>query len=317
MVLGMCWRGSEGSGPCPACKGTDRGWVHAHRQGGDRITVGCRHCENRDELRAALDHRLGPEPPDPTWLRAAVLSDRKWKRRVAPSPTRNEASPAAPRSPDAKVEGARRLWAAGVAPEGTPAALHLVSERRVWPPTRQFPESVRWLPRSRAPRLKGGLPPLPGGAAGATLYRFETPGGELRALQAEALAPDGSRLLWSGNRDLGPGPKRRTVGPIGGAGFPARPDPGSGPVLIAEGPADALALAVLYPEVAVLAAGGAWSFGTLGRAVARGRVVFLVGDADGPGRLAALRAVDAIRDSGGTPGGSAGSTPTRRKFSQR
>ena len=295
-ALGWKWTGREGHGRCPACaEGEDRGWVRAHRDGGGRITVNCRVCTDPDDLRAALDRILGPEPPDPTRLRTAVLDGRKRKPRVLPKPARDKPPTAAPRAPDARVERARRLWAASEAPEGTPARHYLV-ERRAWPPEGpdlpRLPPSVRWIPARRWPQNAVMLA-LPDGAAGVIAFAFDSPGGGLRAVSVDALDQDGARLVprW-----------RRTIGTKAGARFAALDGEG-GTAVIVEGEVDALAESLARRNDrdvrAVLAAGGTPLLASLARCEAgtRERLV-LVMDDDEAGQHAAIRAALAVHRAG-------------------
>ena len=294
--LGLRWSGAEGAGPCPACGGKDRAWVHEYRHGGNRITINCRKCENRNDLRAAVDRRLGPEPPDPTWVRGAAFAGRNRKPHGAPSPARNAPPRAAPRLPDAKVGRARRLWGAGEVPEGTPAQRYLV-ERRAWPPEGPefplLPPSVPWIPARRWPQ-EDEIPALPHGAAGVIAFAFEAPGGGLRAVSVDALAGDGSRLSdrW-----------RRTIGTKAGARFAARAAAG-GVAVIVEGEVSALATSLLLrddPEVrAVLASGGTPGFEALALAEARRRRqrLRLLSDDDRAGRIVAGKAAFTVLAAG-------------------
>ena len=320
-VLGMQWSGGEGVGPCPACGGRDRCHVRAHRNGDGRILVGCRQCDDRDALGAALDETLGAEPPDPRRVLARAPTRQSHPRSSGPAlpPRRIRTPPALSGRPSGPSEESRRrsaarggrevpatspvaaIWSAAVAPEGSPARLYL-RERRVWPPEGPgfpiLPPSVRWLPRGHTPAIKGGLRPLPPGAAGAILYRFEDAGGELRALQAEALAHDGRRLPWPGRYPDPDPPQRISVGSLRGAGFPAR-DADGGRCVIVEGPADALAVVLLLigPDApAVIAAGGSGGFVALAlREAARRETVILLSDDDDPGRRDARKAAHELR----------------------
>ena len=317
----MRWRGSEGTGRCPACGGHDRGRVRAHRSGDGRILVGCRQCDDREALGAAVDETLGAEPPDPRRVLARAATDRMRARFPGPAarPSGPRTAPAQPRRPSGAAEGFERrleaargrdvpatspvaaIWSVAEVPEGSPARLYL-RERRIWPPEGPgfpaLPQSVRWLSRDRAPAIKGGLRPLPPGAAGAILYRFEDKAGKLRGLQAEALSAEGRRLSWPG-RDPDPDPPLRiSVGELRSTGFPAR-DVGGGRCVIVEGPADALATVLLLggPDApAVIAAGGTGGFVALAlREATRRKRVILLSDDDDPGRRNARKAALELR----------------------
>ena len=320
-ALGMRWSGREGVGPCPACGGRDRCHVAAYRRGDGRILVGCRQCDDRDALGAAVDKVLGPEPPDPRRVLAWAAARPRFSRRAAPSRVRRTA-PSLPGRPsrssdesgerseaarcrDVKADSpAAALWSAAEAPEGSPARRY-VRDRRIWPPEGlgfpALPQSVRWLPRDRVPKLKGGLRTLPEGVGGAILYCFTDAAGGLRGLQAEALSEAGSRLPWPG-RDPDPKPPTRlNVGVLQGAAFLARDDRAPTVCVIVEGPADALAESLRVGQEArvVLAAGGAGGFPALAlREAPRRDRLILVPDDDPSGRHAARKASLALHRAG-------------------
>ena len=197
------------------------------------------------------------------------------------------------------------VWRSGRNPAGTPAALYLAERRRVWPAGEPLPESVRWLPAGECGKLR---PRLPDGAAGAVLYRFAPPDGPGVAVQFEAVAADGSRVLVAVGR---PGERRTAKRPTvigsrfdgGMLAFVARPGAAGAVLHLAEGPIDALALVALerlgagnLGGGAVLGAAGAGGFRPA--AVPGAGPVVLWADGDKTGALPAVRLGAALRARG-------------------
>lgn len=259
----------DGSGPCPLCGGEDRFSLRAHDDG-RRVILFCRGCDrngtDRARLRSAVLARLGRSDP----LRAPD---------GAPARPRPAARPPKAKTGSASSPVAVALLSASRRAADTPAALHLCDRRRCWNPAAPLPDAVRWVPRGRWPRLPG-LPPLPTDAAGVLLYRLAS--GEAVHL--------GDALHASGEPAREPQRLRRTLGPR--APFEIAGGTDGGPLVLSEGPTDALALRWLRPDA-----------GTIRAAVGRLRAddgrdwpgsVLLAPDADTPGRLAAVKVLRAL-----------------------
>ena len=152
------------------------------------------------------------------------------------------------------------LWRGAGAVEGTPAAACL-TRRNVWRPERApWPACVRWLAAADAPvRVPG---------AGALLWRFERDGRGV-AVQLDALDREGRYVEPRWRRTYGKpkGAAMRIPGPWYGAPLPAlaagdawdkhgEPDPDAHEIHVAEGPADALAIAA-WLDAEAWALGGA------------------------------------------------------------
>ena len=222
--------------------------------------------------------------------------------KTAPSGALSEPERDSPR-PDPRIELARRLWRLSGAADDSPGRVYL-ARRFAWPPAGigpELPATVRWLPvesgrfEDRAAKWYG----LPRGAAGALVFAWRRPGetGPATAPAAVSLiaASDaGERVTWFGERRV----RVRTCGTRAGAVFVVRRGLVSGPLSVAEGEIDALALS-LAPWCgpgAVLGVGGTAG---MRRAAALGSgPVALHCDGDRGGRDAALAASEAIREAG-------------------
>ena len=275
-TLDLTRRGLEFVGPCPLCGGDDRFHV---RDSGGRAAVGCRGCIDGqpDGERAKRFGEL---------LRAVFPA-----RAVTPVrfPPRVPRTPAAPGNGHeaARRAIARRLWAAAVPADDTPARAYLAG-RSVWPPDGigpSLPASVRWLPRGAVGRdVAADWYDVPEHAAGVLVFAYRLPGGDLAAVELEALLTDGTR----------PDPRwRRTYGPRTGAAFEAAP--GGGATVLCEGAVTALAARWLHPGCRVLATGGTSGLEAAARQV-RGRLVLEV-DGDVAGRAVVAR-IQAARPLG-------------------
>ena len=263
--------GREWIGPCPLCGGEDRFHV---RDSGGRAAVGCRGCID-GQSSGERAKRFGE-------VLRAVFPARGGG--VARFPAR------APRTAPAPVNGheaarraiAGRLWAAAVPADHTPARTYLAG-RWVWPPDGigpSLPASVRWLPRGTAGRdVAADWYDVPKQTAGALVFAYRLPGGDLAAVELEALLTDGTR----------PDPRwRRTYGPRTGAAFEAAP--GGGATVLCEGAVTALAARWLHPGCRVLATGGTSGLEAVARQV-KGRLVLEVdGDAAGQAMVARIQA---------------------------
>ena len=281
-------RHGELVGPCPACGGTDRFRVTA------KGSAFCRQCcpdgKNPEAFRRLIEAAgfTWPKAPEtrPGSRRTAfqpAVGDRPPEDRFArhAPPDGDSRGPGGqphgrPDASSAKIDLARRLWAATVADPGAVAAY--VAGRGCWPPDEPLPAAVRWLPglALTATRWREGPP---GSTAGAMACAF-TAAGEIRAVSLEALRADGRRC----------GPRwRRTIGVRAGALFDAG---GDGPaVVLAEGEVSAMACRWLHPDARCFAAGGSAGLAAIRPSMlpADGPVT-IEADGDRPGRDAARAA---------------------------
>ena len=275
-TLDLTRRGREWIGPCPLCGGDDRFHV---RDSGGRAKVGCRGCIDgqSDGERAK---RFGE-------VLRAVFPARAVTQARFPTMV--------PRTPPALVNGheaarraiAERLWAAAAPADRTPARTYLAG-RWVWPPDGigpSLPASVRWLPRGTAGRdVAANWYDVPKQTAGALVFAYRLPGGDLAAVELEALLTDGTR----------PDPRwRKTFGQKKGAAFEAAA--GGGETVLCEGAVTALAARWLHPGCRVLATGGTSGLEAVARQV-KGRLVLEV-DGDAAGRTVVAR-IQAARPLG-------------------
>ena len=263
--------GREWIGPCPLCGGEDRFHV---RDSGGRAAVGCRGCIDGQSsgerakrfgevLRAVFPARGGGVARLPARV-----------PRTAPAPVNGHEA--------ARRAIAGRLWAATMPADDTPARAYLAG-RWVWPPDGigpSLPASVRWLPRGTAGRdVAADWYDVPKQTAGALVFAYRLPGGDLAAVELEALLTDGTR----------PDPRwRKTYGPRTGAAFEAAA--GGGETVLCEGAVTALAARWLHPDCRVLATGGTSGLEAVARQV-KGRLVLEVdGDAAGQAMVARIQA---------------------------
>ena len=194
-------------------------------------------------------------------------------------------------APDPRAALVAQLWARSVPADATPGRLYLAL-RLAWPPHGigpDLPATVRWLAHEASPGSDRAAKwyGLPDGAAGALVFAWCRPGDadpDPRAVSMEAIGAAGERIepRW-----------RRTFGTRAGAVFEARaPRGGDSPVHVAEGEADALALA-LAPWCGaggVYAAGGTAGMRTDPErfaALTSGPVVLHADDGEGGGGAAA------------------------------
>ena len=238
-ACGLKRRGAERVGPCPRCGGDDRFHVRPGCNGGPPL-VGCRGC---------LDGRPGAERQAAFGaILQTVFPDRNRRRPGSvvrfPAPRK----PATRSTPDRDTAPlALELWAAGSPAESSPAHEYLAG-RKVCPPPpavpSALPESVRWVPRQACGKVYG----LPKAAAGLVLFGLRpVRGGDVHAVQSEALAADGKRTnpRW-----------RKTYGALAGLAFEAAAGNPGRPVVLCEGPVTALASRWLRPDCRVLAGCG-------------------------------------------------------------
>ena len=203
-------------------------------------------------------------------------------------------------------EAANRIWGAAVR-DAAPVKTYLAG-RGAWPPDRDLPSSVRWLSRAAAERLNPALSErlrvrLPEDADGCAVYAYGPPGeGRLQAVQIEPLTADGSRAPWPARKPGGKPATRQSRGPMRGTAFPVKPpgaDP-AGPLRIAEGPVDALAIATWRGTQAWGAAGTSSLVALAPALAATGRPVVIEADGDRSGRKAAGDLLRALRGYGGS-----------------
>ena len=225
------------------------------------------------------------------WLTGEGLLDG-----AAPRPLQNRhAAPATARRTPKPVNSdqtarrtfAGRLWAAAIPGDNHPPQLYLAG-RLVWPPDGigpGLPASVRWLHRGAVRRdVAADWYDVPEHTAGVLVFAYRLPGGDLAAVELEALLTDGTR----------PDPRwRRTYGPRTGAAFEAVA--GGGATVLCEGAVTALAARWLHPGCRVLATGGTSGLEAAARQV-RGRLVLEV-DGDAAGRAVVAR-IQAARPLG-------------------
>ena len=180
-----------------------------------------------------------------------------------------------------------KSWEASEHATWTPAHDYLAG-RMVWPPKGEgcpsLPPGVRWLDRAAGKALDK-LREFPKDAAGVLVFAYRLPGGDLAAVELEALLTDGTR----------PDPRwRRTYGPRTGAAFEAAA--GGRATVLCEGAVTALAARRLHQGCRVLACGGTSGLEAVAQHV-QGRLVLEV-DGDKAGRTAALELAKRLRQAG-------------------
>ena len=179
-----------------------------------------------------------------------------------------------------------RSTAIPVSPEHP--ARRWLARRHLWRPQLELPPAVRWLPACRGP------------AAGAVVAAFGPPGkGRMSGVQLVHVDAAG---LPAPDRPGPDGLTKRSHGSLAGAicvlGLPA----GAPGIHVAEGLADALALAARLPWPAVCMGGTAdYRNQVLASWLAGFGAVQVWPDSDGPGLEAARALARAIRRLGGNP----------------
>ena len=201
--------------------------------------------------------------------------------------------------PAPTAEVAAAILAAAVPADDTPARVYL-ARRFTWPPLGtgpSLPPVVRWLPAAAVVDLpawstRDGAPRrlvLPADAAGCVVYRLAPPGARLAAADAvsiDAVTVDG---------ELTAPRLRRTYGAKTGHVFEARRRPG-GAVVLVEGEADALALAVTGAGGVVRAVLGTAGYRPAAAIDHERRPVVLVPDANHAGAAAVTKLLAADLD---------------------
>ena len=332
--LGLQRRGGELVGACPACGGEDR--FRVTRRGG----FFCRQCcpdrhagadamrrimeaaglareDDRESLSArparraagtrgrgaSASQRVSTYPEGPERRSTAIYGD---DDNPIPGHGRNtepDRPKPAPQAPDSTKSLPARIWAA--ASRDAAAVRAYFASRGAWPPDAPPPPSVRWLARAAAAKIDrdaGKLAlRLPSDAAGCIVYCFARQDAGLVAVQIEPLQADGARAPWPAPKPGGAPLTRQTRGSPKGAAFPIKPfGADNGPIHVAEGPVDALAIAC-WRGVQTWCAGGTSNLASLAPALAAtGRAMVIETDGDGPGRKTAATLQDALHKAGAT-----------------
>lgn len=265
--------GPEWAGPCPVCGGVDRFHVGTGRR--VAVLAGCRKGCTFPEIARAVFGEARPRPdPEPWRTRPAWQKTPETATEPPPSRTPSEA----------RQSLAARLWARSVAIPADPAhpARRWAARRDLWPAYRPFPDAVRWLPPWRV-------------RPGAVIAAFAPlgPGPAPSGVQCVHIGPDGSPAT---DRD---GLGKRSHGSMRGAVcLIGDPLPQAGRVHVAEGLADALAIAARC-DGAALAAGGTSGFPRLADPLAALSLPVTVWpDGDPEGREAARKLAEALRARG-------------------
>ena len=308
-------RRGEWRGPCQCGGERDRAWV---RRGRGAVVAGCNAgCDGVDVLRWLIPDPVRPgfrrmrgaspprrddtprprpdthpEAPRPVQARTTPLPGRGPSKPPNPAPPAETEAVGSPRSAERhppqgrgkpgfvppKPNHAAVLWAdSRPVPLDTAHPARLWAARRhLWPPGEPFPEAVRWLPHPDGGSLVACFAPVPDWRAahppnpsGVQLVHVDRSG---------APRPDAGRLA------------KRSHGSMSGAvAVIGAPLWRAGCVHVAEGLADALAIAAREGGAA-LAAGGTAGFPRLADVLGTlSTPVTIWPDGDGPGRIAATK----------------------------
>ena len=195
-----------------------------------------------------------------------------------------------PDDPSERRKVAEGYWLRSTAIPASPEhpARRWLARRHLWRPQLELPPAVRWLPAHRGP------------AAGALVAAFWPPGeGQLTGVQLVHVDAAG---LPAPDRPGPEGLTKRSHGSLAGAicvlGLPA----GAPGINVAEGLADALALAARLPWPAVCMGGTAgYRNQALAAWLAGFGAVHVWPDTDGPGLEAARALAREVRRLGGNP----------------
>ena len=273
------------SGPCPLCGGVDRFHVESRADGG--AITGCRGCIDglpQDSRRA----RFGE-------LVRALWGGSGYSRTPERSTRRPSLAKAARGATGPEQTAAAQLWASAI-PDPGPVHRYLAA-RGIWPSCEPMPGTVRWVPADVliVARAFQGLPSA-NAIAGAMACALRLPGAGPTsvpvAVHVEALTDDGRHTRPRFRKDRGP----KT-----GAAFIVRASDmdGAGPIHVAEGEADVLAIA-WWRRVEAWGAGG--SSGVLPKLalplLLTGREIIIEADGDTSGRAAAGKLEAALKACG-------------------
>ena len=254
----------------------DEGWISVH----------CFDCRRNDELREAL---VAPHLRDMP-LPAAV-----------PRP------PSAPQQPQQRADYSVRIWSetTAIPPDTEHPARRWFANRNLWRPEVDAPACLRWFPASRArPGPHTGAGSIMGLLAQPAAWAKAWPRLPLpQAVEIIAVDSDGQPALDRPESEGGLG--KRTLGAKVGAvlilGNPLVADAELS-VRVAEGVADALALAARFagPAIASMGDAGMTAEGFPQWLATATAGVVIHADNDAAGRAAASRLCGAVRIHGGT-----------------
>ena len=241
-----------------------------------------------------------------TWLRERGLLDDSSQPPAAPDRPK---PPAPPQADPARTRLAHELWAAARPVTGGPGRAYL-AQRSAWPPpdlpgAPDLPDTVRWLDRHAQPERDEAAKwyAMPPESAGALVFAWRTRAGDLTAVSLIAVSAAGERITWFGERAV----RIRTVGSRTGATLVTRTagEGGPGPVHVAEGEIDALALAIASTTGPGQVEGAGGTSGIRHYEPAHGPQstgpVSLYCDPDRGGRSAVLDASERLRTAGYRP----------------
>ena len=205
----------------------------------------------------------------------------------------------------AAPEDASALWAMTLPADDTPARAYLAA-RGTWPPSSvegapDLPKDVRWLPAASLRTWSRAVPDgrsqywLPAAAVGAIAFAYRNAAGEGVAMQLEALTAEGTRRTpWKDRRGTVIERWRRCVAEKRGAWF-APQALRDGRLLLVEGEADALAVALTGWNGEIRAVGGAEGLQAASCAeLETPRPVVVLPDDDEAGHKGALRLIEQL-----------------------
>ena len=311
-------RRGEWRGPCQCGGERDRAWIRDGRRG---VIAGCNAgCDGVAVIRWLTgdepagtgarwrDDRPRPLPfgrpktPRPVQARTTPLPGGGPSKPPNPAPSAETEAAVSPRIAErhppqgrgtpgfvpSKPDRAAVLWARSVPVPLDPAhpARRWSARRHLWPPGEPWPEAVRWLPHPDGGSLVAAFAPLdawraahPPNPSGVQLVHMDGSG---------APRPDAGRLA------------KRSHGSMSGAvAVIGAPLWRAGCVHVAEGLADALAIAARAEAGPCIAAGGTAGFRTLAPAMAAlACPVTVWPDGDPPGLIAAAKLMRGLKRRG-------------------
>ena len=277
------------AGPCPLCGGVDRFHVETCADG--RAIVGCRGCI--DGLPQVFRHKRFGELVRAVWFGSC---DSRVPDRLQPRPSSTRMARRVARLPaHPEQEPAARLWAAAT-PEPGPVRRYL-AERGAWPPWGSLPDTVRWLPVDELIAMQA-FQGLPGrkAMAGAMICAFRLPGAHPvsapAAVNVETLMGNGRRTQPRFRKDRGSKAHMAFMVWPGGAN-------GTGPIHVAEGEVDALAISCWRGVEAWAAGGSRGLMPKLSKSlILAGRGVVIEADYGTAGEHAAVMLLEALGNAG-------------------